>query len=131
MRFLLTQTLSFNFIPLLGGDEDDKPKKPKPPKPPPPARTISESSGNEASESSDVKKVVPEVKKVVPEAIPEVDADNKPEDEAAEKKEEDAEVEKEEEEKPPEGIKASVAFKWKKAMVNVVVEFSSNSCHFG
>lgn len=36
----------------------------------------------------------------------------------------DNEAKKEEEpEVPPEGIKASVAFKWRKAMVNMFVEF--------
>ena len=33
------------------------------------------------------------------------------------------EKEEEEPEVPPEGIKASVAFKWRKAMVNIFVEF--------
>jgi len=95
---------------VVGGGEDDKPKptKPKPPKPPPPTRTISESSGNEGSEASsilEVKKSAPET--AIPPPIPEEGDENKADNEA--KKEEEPEV-------PPEGIKASVAFKWRKAM---------------
>lgn len=92
----------------------DKPKKPKPPKPPPPQRTQSEASIEEASiEAAAVKPAGP--------PIPEDEEDK----ESASK--EPNEAGGEDEAAPKAGLKAGIAFRWKKIGASTTSMWNSST----